>query len=78
MPKLLRKDALWPHFRAAQLEFVVDNETLAGLANVELSLSTATYQQSIGRIRHCLRRVFTKTFAPKAGYLNPVEWRPRE
>ena len=35
LPKTLRRDSLWLRDGTLQLEFVVDNEALAGLANIE-------------------------------------------
>ena len=78
LPRLLRRDTLWLREGPPQLEFVVDNETLAGLANIEMISCNVFYDQHVRRIRDGLKHAFANHFAPKAGYLNPVKWRPRE
>ena len=73
----MRRDSLWLS-GVPQLEFVVDNTAAAGLANIELSISNPLYESAVHSIRLGLRKVFSDLFRPKGGFLNPVEWRPRE
>ena len=51
---------------------------MAGSANIEMAVNTPLYEGEVHRIRQALKDIFSNTFETKAGYLNPVEWRPRE
>ena len=73
----LHRDRMWTHNGATQLEFVVDNATMASLANLEMRVHNPLYVESVRVVRDGLRRIFTSFFDAKAGFLNPVEWRPR-
>ena len=78
LPRLLSRDGFWLRGVTPQLEFVVDNETLAGLANLELKSDCVLYDHLVQHIQEGLGDLLTHYFVPKASFLNPVEWRPRE
>ena len=78
LPRQLRREELWICNGRSQFEFIVDNQTLASLANIEMSIGNPVYTQDIHSIRDGLRHFFKTHFDPKGGFLSPVEWRPRE
>jgi hypothetical protein len=77
LPCMLSRDSLWKE-GIPQLEFVVDNQTLADLANLRVRITNEHYRPVVNRIRTNLRFAFTSGFVHKAGCLDPVDWRPRE
>ena len=79
LPLPLKRDELWTlNSPSVQLEFVVDNQLVAGLANVEVRCTCERYRLIVSRIRQHIRSLMTKSFDYKAGFLQPVDWRPRE
>ena len=62
---MLRRDSLWLAWGAPQLEFVVDNETLAGMANLEMAVSNPIHEFQIRRIQVGLKSAFADTLAQK-------------
>ena len=79
LPATMERDALWCEFvPGPQLEFVVDNQSLADLANIHAKVTNDFYRPSVDRIRTNIQRAFAGYFSHKAGYLDPVDWRPRE
>ena len=81
MPSLsrLKRDNLWVHSGSLpQLEFVVDNETVAGLMNVEVRVENEFYEPMIAGMRQNLFVAFPGSFDYKGGYLSCHDWRPRE
>ena len=78
LPRQLQRDTLWLVDGTPQLEFVVDNESLASLANIEISVVNPLYLTDVHRIRQGLLNIFETVFWPKGSYMNPVDWRPRE
>ena len=78
LPQLLSRDALWtPEKALPELELVVDSQTLADLANIRTRVQNEIYRPIIDRIRTNLEIAFSNWFEQKAGYLDPVDWRPR-
>ena len=72
-------DKIWKRgLPRQQLELVVDNQTLANLANGEASVSNEYYRAPLDRIRMRLLYLFQHVFDYKADFLDPVDWRPRE
>ena len=61
-----------------QLEFVVDNETVAGLMNAEIQIRNEHYESIIARMRQNLFTAFSDSFDYKGGYFSCHDWRPRE
>ena len=61
-----------------QLEFVVDNQIVAGLANIEVHCTQKQYEAAVQRTRYRIMKLMTSTFDYKAGFLQPADWRPRE
>ena len=61
-----------------QLEFVVDNETLAHVSNGVCSVTNEYYRPPLDRIRTRLRFLYQSSFEYKAQFLDPIDWRPRE
>ena len=79
MPLVLKRDSLWKKgLSRPQLEFVVDNQVLAEVANGKSSVSNEWYRLALDRIRTRLRHLFDAFFEYKGGFLEPVDWRPRE
>ena len=60
-----------------QLEFVVDNSAVAGLANGTLAINSDLHAKSISNIRRHTCRIYRR-HDHKALYMDPVDWRPRE
>ena len=77
-PKKLLRDTLWSSDIAGELEFVVDNQSVASLANIESRVSNEFYRPVIERVREGLRVAYSGAFRYKAGHLSPADWRPRE
>ena len=48
------------------------------VANGTAKISNELYRAPLNRIRLCLRELSQHSFDQKAGYLDPVDWRPRE
>ena len=61
-----------------QLEFVVDNKTLADIADGISAVGSSHYRAPLGRIRQRLFDLYKNIFEYKCGFLDPVDWRPRE
>ena len=79
LPTPLRRDELWDkNMDTMQLEFVVDNQLVAALANMEARCTNDFYRPVVLRIRSRIRRLMQHSFACKAVFLQPVDWRPRE
>ena len=79
LPITLNRDELWAADAATmQLEFVVDNELLARLANLEARCANESYKPVVQRIRSRIRKLMSHFFSYKAGFLQLVDWRPRE
>ena len=78
-PTCLQRDQLWQPFSAKpQLEFVVDNKTIAQLLNLETRICNLTYAKQIGKMRENLFLGYTRYFDYKCGFLSCFDWRPRE
>ena len=78
-PKTLARDRLWKtNLVSLQLEFVVYNKALADVADGTAAVCNPFYQAPLDRIRQRLFDLYKHTFAYKAGFLDPVDWRPRE
>ena len=60
-----------------QLEFVVDNQSLAEIANGVGRITNEHYRMPLSRIQYRLRHLY-RTFEYKARFLDPVDWRARE
>ena len=78
LPKPMRRDTLWSSHGPTELEFVVDNKSVAGLANIETKISNEYYRPVVDRLRSGLKELYTSCFGFKGGFLPPVDWRPRE
>ena len=81
MPSLrrLKRDGLWLAMAARpQLEFVVDNETVSDLMNLEARVANEFYAPMVARMRENTFTDFAQHFEYKAGFLPSHEWRPRE
>ena len=79
VPLRLQRDSLWTrHSAKPQLEFAVDNKTLADLINLEAHVTTPSYEAIVHRMRERCFALFWHTFGHKAGYLNTHDWRVRE
>eukprot|EP00973_Karenia_brevis_P040678 5628830-Karenia_brevis.AAC.1 len=76
----MRRDEAFQHYghHKCQVEFVVDNQTVAGLANATLAAKNPFYQPCVRRIRGRLAKLYMKHCQYKAGFYDPVDWRPRE
>ena len=75
----LQRDSLWlQNCGKPQFEFVVDNETVAGLMNLERRVDNPFYEPMVARMRQSIFDMFSKCFECKAGYLSCHDWRPRE
>lgn len=61
-----------------EIEIITDNETVAGLLNVEINISNKRYAPVIHRVRGETSKLFGPFFRHKAGFLAPFDWRPRE
>ena len=79
VPRLLERDKIWSRaLPRLQLEIVVDNQTLADVANGISGVTNDFYKQPFDRIRGRLLRLYEFEFDYKASFLEPVDWRPRE
>ena len=78
LPKKLNRDTLWnKNTPGLQLEFVVDNQILAGLGNLTLHIENEFNRPAIERIRNKLRTLY-ESFSYKADIMDPIDWRSRE
>ena len=80
LPLFLQRDSLWLDSGSdarIQMEFVVDNATLADLSNGLVPIRHEHYRAPIQRIRLGIKDIF-KTVQYKASFLEPVDWRARE
>ena len=76
LPVTLPRDQLWGRQTTRpQLEFVVDNLTLANIANGHARITNEFYAAALGRIQGRLRRLFQWSFDYKATLSDPVDWR---
>ena len=71
-PRRMRRDE-W--FGPGELEFVLDNQTVAKLINVELRISNPFYAPAIHRLREKMERLYTVSFEFKAKMCNHCDWR---
>jgi hypothetical protein len=79
LPALLARDKLWTRgINRPQLEFVVDNLTLANIANGTARATNPYYRAPLDRIRAGIGNLFCSRFGYKAAFLDRVDWRPRE
>ena len=79
LPKLLARDEIWTtNIQHVQLEFVVDNEAVANISNGIIRVSNDFYKAPFDRIRNRLFCLYRERFEYKSGFLDPVDWRPRE
>ena len=78
LPRLMGRDSLWLQDVPAQLEFVVDNQALAGILNSELMVTNEFHLPVVSRIRDACYRLYQHYFSHKAGYFPSHDWRPRE
>ena len=82
MPTLMRRDQFSDlgdlGASRPQVEFVVDNQVVAGLANATLSIENSTYEALIRRIRVAVAGIYSRRCECKGGFLEPVDWRARE
>lgn len=63
----LRRDDLWQlHSARSQLEFIVDNETVAKLMNLQSQIENPFYEPMVARIRQSIFDVYGKHFHYKA------------
>lgn len=67
LPKTLFKHSMWLTTGPTKLEFIVDNETLAGLANLELAVSNPVHYRQVCNIRSGLKGLFSGGFRGKSG-----------
>ena len=61
-----------------QLEFVVDNQVLASIANGVASVTNEFYRPALDRIRLHIHQLYGRHVEYKARFLDPIDWRPRE
>ena len=61
-----------------QIEFVVDNACVAGLANSTIAVKNDFFDPCVRRIRKRIVQIFHDHCSYKAGFLEPVDWRARE
>lgn len=79
LPRSLKRDELWNMSNTSiELEFVVDNQLVAGLTNLEVTRTHCFYLPIVRRVRQRIVGLLKRTFDYKAGILQPVDWRPRE
>ena len=79
LSKPLKRDEIWTQACPnVQLEFVVDNQIVAGLANIVVHCTQKHYEPVVQRARYRIMNLIASTFDYKAGFLQPVDWRPRE
>ena len=79
MPIFLKRDQIWKlGLLKPQLELVVDNQTLAAIANGVASVTNEFYRAPLDRIRQRLYLLYHRHFDYKGGFLDPIDWRPRE
>ena len=80
MPLALDRDAFFFHHSSnkVQLEFVVDNLSVAGLANATQAVTNPMHEHTVHSVRTNLFQLYQGFFGYKGGYLDPVDWRARE
>ena len=78
VPVEMRRDALFWQSQHIQVEFVVDNLSVAGLANSTLAISNAMHTEGVHQIRRRLCQIYQRHCSYKAGCLDPVDWLARE
>jgi hypothetical protein len=81
MPELrrLQRDEHWMNnSERPQLEFIVDNETVANLMNLEAKVENEYYEPMVSRMRLNIYEVFMNYFEYKGGFFGCHDWRPRE
>ena len=79
VPLEMTRDNLWTKgLSRLQLEFVVDNESLANVSNGIASVANEFYRAPLDRIRTRLLHMFRDCYEYKASFLDPVDWKPRE
>ena len=80
LPLELNRDRLFFNHGAGSvgLEFAVDSQCVAGLANATLAVHNPMYDPCVRRIRNGLAKLYTTGWSYKADYMDPVDWRPRE
>ncbi|CAK0870153.1 unnamed protein product [Prorocentrum cordatum] len=61
-----------------QLEFVVDNLTLAEIGNGVTRNTNNRYRNTLDCLRLRLKTLYSSVFEYKAKYLDPIDWRTRE
>ena len=77
LPWRMHSDVLFNEIDRPQVEFVVDNQTIAELMNLEARIVNDHYRPVINRVRGKFADIFT-SFDYKASYFPPLDWRPRE
>jgi len=78
MPDQTHSDALFNYpCERIQVEFVVDNLSVAGLANSTVAIINQAYGPIVIRIRRLLSSLY-RICNYKASFMDPVEWRARE
>ena len=79
LPPTLARDCLWTTgLSNLQLEFVVDNQALAHIANGIGKISNDLYRAPLDWIRKHLLTICQHGFEYKSAFLDPVDWRHRE
>eukprot|EP00973_Karenia_brevis_P007195 975952-Karenia_brevis.AAC.1 len=73
LPPTMRRDEAFQHGAnsSCQVEFVVDNQSVAGLANATLAATNPFYKPCIRRIRERLATSYMKHCQYKAGFFDP-------
>ena len=79
-PPQLGRDALFYTHPSArmQTEFVVDSQSVPGLGNATLAVTNSQYEENVKRIRVNVWKIFGRRCDYKAGFVDPIDWRPRE
>ena len=78
-PICLKRDQLWDvRPGRPQLEFVVDNQAIAQLMNLEVRSDNSAYEEDAARMRTNTYLAYSRHFDYKGGYLSCHDWRPRE
>ena len=79
MTRNLKRDNMWVARSAKpQLEFVVDNQPMAQLMNLDIWVNNPLYEVDIANVRQNLSSLYTGPFDYRGGFLNCFDWRPRE
>ena len=78
-PNFLKRDQLWTDgIPTPQLEFVVDNQSLANISNGTEKISNDYHQLPLSRIQIRLLNIFIEHLEYKDAFLDPADCRPRE